>query len=48
LNVIPTGWNTFFTWRTTPSPGWAYSVSVGSENDCWTSIVSPVSMNLYT
>jgi hypothetical protein len=46
LNVTPTGWNTFFTRRTTPSLGWAYSVSVGSENACWTSMVSPVSVNL--
>jgi hypothetical protein len=44
--VTPTGWNTFFTERTVPSDGWAYSVRVGSEKACCTSIVSPVSVNL--
>jgi hypothetical protein len=43
LNVTPTGVNTFFTGITRPVPGCAASVSAGSENDCWTSIVSPVS-----
>ena len=28
--------------------GWTSSVSVSSVNDCWTSMVSPVSRNLYT
>jgi hypothetical protein len=37
---------TFFTDRTEPSAGCAYSVSVGSLNACCTSIVSPVSVNL--
>ena len=31
-----------------PVTGCVVSVSVGSSNDCWTSIVSPVSTNLYT
>jgi hypothetical protein len=48
LNVTPTGWKTFLTAFTAPSAGWASSVSVGSLNDCWTSTVSPLSMNLYT
>jgi hypothetical protein len=48
LKVTPTGWNTFFTGRTTPSLGCAISVSDGSVKDCWTSMVSPVSVNLYT
>ncbi len=46
LNVTPTGWNTFLTGRISPEEGWAASVRVSSENDCWTSIVSPVSTNL--
>jgi hypothetical protein len=46
LNVTPTGWNTFLTGMTSPEDGWAASVSVSSANDCWTSIVSPVSTNL--
>ncbi len=46
LNVTPTGWNTFLTARTSPESGCAYSVSESSVNDCWTSIVSPVSTNL--
>jgi hypothetical protein len=46
LNVTPTGWNTFLTDMRSPESGWAYSVSVSSENDCWISIVSPVSTNL--
>jgi len=48
LNVTPTGWNTFLTGMISPEDGWAASVSVSSANDCWTSIVSPVSTNLYT
>jgi len=44
LNVTPTGVNTFFTGITRPVPGCVYSVSTGSENACWTSMVSPVSM----
>jgi hypothetical protein len=43
LNVTPTGWNTFFTAIISPVPGWVVSDSVGSVNDCWTSMVSPVS-----
>jgi hypothetical protein len=46
LKVTPTGWNTFFTGMTAPVPGCVASVSVSSLNDCWTSIVSPVSTNL--
>jgi hypothetical protein len=48
LNVTPTGRNTFLTGMVSPVVGCAYSVSVGSVNDCWTSMVSSVSMNLYT
>ncbi|MFN3255617.1 MAG: hypothetical protein ACE37B_07970 [Ilumatobacter sp.] len=46
LNVTPTGWKTFLTDINSPVAGCAYSVSVSSVNDCWTSIVSSVSMNL--
>ena len=46
LKVTPTGWNTFFTGRRSPDPGWAYSVRESSVNACWTSMVSPVSTNL--
>lgn len=46
LNVTPTGWNTFLTGMTSPVSGWVASVSVSSVNDCWISIVSPVSTNL--
>jgi hypothetical protein len=46
LKVTPTGWNTFFTGRTSPDPGWAYSVRESSVNACWTSMVSQVSTNL--
>jgi hypothetical protein len=48
LNVTPTGRKTFLTGIVAPVDGWAYSVRVESLNDCWTSTVSPVSMNLYT
>jgi len=48
LNVTPTGRNTFFTGIVLPDAGCSTSVSVSSENACWTSMVSPVSMNLYT
>jgi hypothetical protein len=48
LNVTPTGWNTFLTARVSPESGWTTSVSVSSLNDCWISMVSPVSTNLYT
>jgi len=48
LKVTPTGVNTFFTERTSPSAGCGYSVSVESVNACCTSTVSPVSVNLYT
>ena len=46
LNVTPTGWNTFFTARTSPESAWVYSVRVSSVNACCTSMVSPVSTNL--
>ena len=48
LNVTPTGVNTFLTGRTSPVSGWAISVRVSSWKPCWTSMVSPVSTNLYT
>jgi hypothetical protein len=48
LNVTPTGVKTFLTGRTSPDSGCANSVRVASVNACWTSIVSPVSTNLYT
>ena len=48
LNVTPTGVNTFLTASTSPESGWANSVRVASVKACWTSIVSPVSTNLYT
>jgi hypothetical protein len=48
LNVTPTGVNTFFTGMVSPVSGCSASVSASSEKDCWTSIVSPVSTNLYT
>src|SRR4029078_5711725 len=48
LKVTPTGVKTFLTGRTSPDSGCATSVRVASVNACWTSIVSPVSTNLYT
>ena len=48
LNVTPTGVNTFLTGRTSPVSGWVNSVRVASVKACWTSMVSPVSTNLYT
>jgi len=48
LKVTPTGRNTFLTGIDSPVAGCAYSVSVSSVNDCWISIVSSVSVNLYT
>jgi hypothetical protein len=48
LKVTPTGVNTFFTGIVAPVDGWTASVSDASVKACWTSIVSPVSMNLYT
>ena len=48
LNVTPTGWKTFLTAITSPESGCAYSVNESSLKDCWTSMVSPVSVNLYT
>jgi hypothetical protein len=48
LNVTPTGVKTFFTGRTSPLSGWAISVRFSSWKPCWTSMVSPVSTNLYT
>ncbi len=46
LKVTPTGWNTFLTGSTSPDSGWVYWVSESSVNACWTSMVSPDSMNL--
>ena len=46
LNVTPTGWNTFLTAITSPVAGCVSSVNELSWNDCWTSMVSPVSVNL--
>jgi hypothetical protein len=46
LNVTPTGRKTFFTGRVAPDAGCTASVSASSLKDCWTSMVSPVSMNL--
>jgi hypothetical protein len=43
---MPTGVKTFFTGRSSPSTGWGASVRAGSEKACWTSMVSPLSMNL--
>ncbi len=48
LNVTPTGVKTFLTGRTSPVSGWAISVRFSSWKPCWTSMVSPVSTNLYT
>jgi len=48
LKVTPTGRKTLRTAIVSPVRGLASSVSVSSVNACWTSIVSPVSMNLYT
>jgi len=48
LNETPTGVNTFFTGRTSPVAGCSASVSASSANACWTSMVSPLSTNLYT
>jgi hypothetical protein len=46
LKVTPTGRKTFFTGIVSPVLGWTASVSASSLKDCWTSMVSPVSMNL--
>jgi len=46
LKVTPTGRNTFLTGMVLPDVGWAASVNASSLNACWTSMVSPVSMNL--
>jgi hypothetical protein len=43
---MPTGWNTFFTAIACPVDGCTASVRASSVNACWTSIVSPVSVNL--
>jgi hypothetical protein len=48
LKVTPTGWKTFFTAIVAPEAGWTASVSASSVKACWTSMVSPVSTNLYT
>ena len=48
LKVTPTGVNTFLTGMTSPESGWAISVRLSSWKPCWTSMVSPVSTNLYT
>ncbi len=45
-NVTPTGWKTFLTAIGRPVSGCLYFVSVSSVNACWTSIVSPVFVNL--
>jgi len=46
LKVTPTGVNTLRTAITLPVSGCSASVSESSLKACWTSIVSPVSMNL--
>jgi len=46
LKVTPTGKKTFLTGIVSPDVGWAASVNASSVNACWTSMVSPVSMNL--
>jgi len=46
LNVTPTGVNTFLTCIFSPVVGCSAWVRASSVNACWTSIVSPVSMNL--
>ena len=46
LDVTPTGWKTFLTAITSPEAGCVCSVNDSSWNDCWTSMVSPVSVNL--
>jgi len=46
LNVTPTGWKTFLTAITLPVAGCVCSVNESSWHDCWTSMVSPVSVNL--
>ena len=48
LKVTPTGVKTFLTGITSPESGWAISVRLSSWKPCWTSMVSPVSTNLYT
>jgi hypothetical protein len=48
LKVTPTGWKTFLTAITSPLSGWTNSVNESSWKDCWTSMVSSVSVNLYT
>ena len=48
LKVTPTGWNTFLTAIMRPVSGCLYLVRVLSAKDCWTSMVSPESTNLYT
>lgn len=48
LKVTPTGVKTFLTGSSSPESGWAISVRLSSWKPCWTSMVSPVSTNLYT
>jgi len=48
LKVTPTGVNTLRTGIIWPVVGCVASVRVASLKACWTSIVSPVSTNLYT
>ena len=48
LKVTPTGVKTFLTGNISPESGWAISVRLSSWKPCWTSMVSPVSTNLYT
>jgi hypothetical protein len=45
---MPTGWKTFFTASVAPVTGWTASVRGSSWKPCCTSMVSPVSTNLYT
>ncbi|MEK7424349.1 MAG: hypothetical protein AAB131_10975 [Actinomycetota bacterium] len=46
MNVTPTGVNTFFTAIIAPEAGCTALVSDASVKACWTSMVSPVSVNL--
>jgi hypothetical protein len=46
LKVTPTGVNTFLTFIFSPVEGCSACVNASSVNACWTSMVSPVSMNL--
>jgi len=48
LNVTPTGVKTFLTGIISPLSGCAIAVRFSSWKPCWTSMVSPLSTNLYT